>query len=362
MIQPSKLKKIEDILSERNEKSPIFIDVRSPSEYLEDHIFGAVNFPVLNDAERAEVGTLYKEDSFAARQLGAKLIGRNLPVNLQKVEDLLLDLNISGNDKKYKPFAVYCWRGGMRSRSLFAVMDMIGYKTFTIDGGYQSYRRYVNSYLNAETFPDTITIYGPSGAGKTELILNLQKNGYPAVHLEKYANHKGSLLGGSPEFQPTQKFFETLLFTDLNKFQSSKIIVEGESKKIGKITLPSRLYSNMMSGLKIWVELPLEVRARRLAEEYNESDEFVYSKLEYLKKFLSKTIHSEIIDSIQKGNRYNASYLFLKYHYDLFYLRGAPEKSKDRQYDAVLKADSFEDLDKQVLEYFKEKFGKDSSI
>lgn len=354
MIQISKIKSIESILNEFSPSTHILIDVRSESEFALDHIPGAYNLPVLNDLERAEVGTEYKHNPFTARQLGAKRIAGNLKNNLEKIEQLIFNFN-QKNTTDHKPFCqfvVYCWRGGMRSKSLFTVMDLIGYKTFLVDGGYQNYRRYVNDYFQNQEFPDTVSIYGPSGSGKSELLSNLMQAGKPALHLEKYANHKGSLLGGDSADQPSQKLFESYLFQALQKIKSKYSIVEGESKKIGRIQLPDKYYSKMYSGKKIWVELPLELRAKRLAEEYDKSDEFILKKIQYLKRFLSREIYLQITQAITDNDRYTASILLLKYHYDLHYLKGSPEKSTDRKYEQVFQADSFENLNTQVIDYF----------
>lgn len=355
MIQTSKIKSIDAILSELSPSTHILIDVRSESEFAEDHIPGAYNLPVLNDIERAEVGTEYKRNPFTARQLGAKRIAGNLQNNLERVEELIFQFN-KNSQMEHKPFChfiIYCWRGGMRSRSLFAVMDMIGYKTSLVDGGYQAYRRHVNQYFQSESLPETISIYGPSGSGKSELISNLIGNGFPALHLEKYANHKGSLLGGDSSEQPSQKLFESYLFQALQKNNSSTAIVEGESKKIGRVMLPDKFYSRMSTGKKIWVELPLEIRAKRLADEYDKTDEFILHKLQYLRRFMSREIFSQIIQAIADKDRYTASILLLKYHYDRHYLKGSPEKDSERNYDGIFKADSFENLNRDVLEYFK---------
>lgn len=355
MIQISKTKTIDTILKEFSTSTHILIDVRSESEFAEDHIPGSVNLPVLNDKERAEVGTEYKQNPFTARQLGAKLIAGNLKNNLERVEELILAFN-KDCVEKHKPFChfvVYCWRGGMRSRSLFTVMDLIGYKTSLIDGGYQAYRRFVNHYFHEESLPEAISIYGPSGSGKSELISILQKSKLPAVHLEKYANHKGSLLGGNPSNQPSQKLFESYLYQALQKNNSSYMIVEGESKKIGGILLPEKFYSKMMIGKKIWVELPLEIRAERLAKEYNNSNEFILEKLQYLKRFIDGKVFLAITTAIAANDRYTAALLLLKHHYDKHYLKDSPETGTSREYAMIFKAESFNELQKYALDYFK---------
>lgn len=356
MIHLSKTKTIEEILNEYSSNSHILIDVRSESEFAEDHVPGAINLPVLNDKEREIVGIEYKKNPFTARQLGAKLIAQNLKGNLEKVEELISVFN-KGSDDKHKPFChfvVYCWRGGMRSRSLFTVMDLIGYKTTLVDGGYKAYRRRVNFFFHETEQLDTVCIYGPSGSGKSELIERMIKFQLPAVHLEKYAKHKGSLLGGDMINQPSQKMFESLLFHALSKIQSSYVITEGESKKIGRLLIPDRFYSKMTSGKKIWVELPLEVRANRLAEEYNFPVDYILDKIKFLKQFIDGKIFKAIAEAIVANDRYTAAYLLLKHHYDAYYLKGSPDHNTSREYLEVFKASSFEQLNEYVVQFFKQ--------
>lgn len=356
MIQISKTKSIESILSEYSKDSHIIIDVRSESEFAEDHIPGAVNLPVLNDKERAIVGTEYKKNPFSARQLGAKLIANNLKQNLEKVEELINLFN-KGSEEKHKPFChfvIYCWRGGMRSRSLFTVMDLIGYKTSLIDGGYKSYRSHVNHYFREEEIPETICIYGPSGSGKSELITNIIESHIPAIHFEKLANHKGSLLGGDTKNQPSQKQFESDLYDSIKKINNNYMVIEGESKKIGRLLLPERICKKMMTGKKIWVELPIEIRASRLSEEYDYPHEFILEKIKFLKQYLDGKIFNSITEAIAANDRYTAAYLLLKHHYDRHYLKGAPDSGTEREYIEIFKASSFEQLKQYVIDYLKE--------
>lgn len=352
-----------------NLESVVLIDVRSPSEFNEDHLPGAVNLPVLDDEERRQIGTLYKANSFAARHEGATLISANIAKILPQIKQISLSASSTASSQSssfHKPnaeFVIYCWRGGMRSSSLSSVLDMIGYHTSRLDGGYRSFRRLVQNTLYGSNGDDTsfsikqlrcISIHGPSGSGKTELLTELRNSGNSALFLEQYANHKGSLLGGDFTTQPSQKWFETLLWNDLRlqnllNTDSKSCFVEGESRKIGRLTLPTCFYDRMKAGSRIWVELPVEVRARRLANEYCENEEVLLKRLNRMKAYFSKPIFQEIIDSINKGERYRASYLLLAEHYDRYYKRNSPEIAGN--YLAVFREPTFAVLKDRVIEW-----------
>lgn len=361
MIPSFKLRQTEEILSqvlaqkvssEVLKSNLLLIDVRSPSEFTEDHLPFAVNFPVLSDIERAEVGTEYKRNRFSARQLGARLISANLVNILEKLEDLVRKTS-SGNHQAHFEFCLYCWRGGMRSRSLFTVMDMIGYKTRLLEGGYQAYRRFISKELELGFTPSTITLYGPSGTGKSELIRILRGYSLSILDLEGRARHKGSVWGENSEPQPSQKLFESHLYWDLKLANTDLLVVEGESRRIGKLFLPRKLYEHMCEGRHIWVELPVELRAERIAVEYKIPDEVLIQKLSSIKKFISAAIYKDIVAAILSKDRYKVALLLLQNYYDFFYRRAAPGGPKSpRAYEAVFRAKSFDQLQALVIDYF----------
>jgi rhodanese-related sulfurtransferase len=200
--------------------------VRSPAEYAEDHIPGAISAPVLDDAERAEVGTLYKQVSaFDAKKLGAALLAKNVA---RHVDSLFRD-----KDKSWRPL-VYCWRGGKRSGAMAHILREIGWRAETIEGGYKAYRRWVVGEL--ETIPEKFAfrvVHGPTGSGKSRLLGALQGAGAQVLDLEALAAHRGSVLGNLPDRpQPSQKMFESLLIDALSALKpSAPVFVEGESKK-----------------------------------------------------------------------------------------------------------------------------------
>ena len=239
------------------------IDVRTPAEFAEDHVPGAVNCPVLSNEERARVGTLYKQDSpFAARKLGAVLVARRIA---EQVETSFLD-----RPREWKPL-VYCWRGGKRSGAMAHVLRQIGWPACALDGGYKSYRRHVVAEL-AE-LPrrfDFRVITGATGSGKSRLLEALAARGAQALDLEALAAHKGSVLGGLPDAaQPSQKMFESRLLAVLNGLASERpVFVEAESRKIGQLQVPDALLDAMRASPCLVIEATDAARVAFLLGDY----------------------------------------------------------------------------------------------
>lgn len=239
------------------------IDVRSPSEFADDHIPGAENRPVLDDAERARIGTMYaKESGFAAKRVGAAVVARNIAT--------MLEGPFAGKPRTWAP-VVYCWRGGQRSRSLAHLLNEIGWRAVQLEGGYRAWRRYVIAQL--ETLPSQFrfeVICGLTGSGKSRLLEALASIGAQALDLEALAKHRGSLLGDLPDAaQPTQKNFDSELAVALARFDPRRpIYVESESKKIGTVQLPDPLLAAIRGAECIRVDTSLPLRIALLKEEY----------------------------------------------------------------------------------------------
>lgn len=239
------------------------IDVRSPSEYALDHIPGAVNCPVLDDDERARVGTLYAQKSpFDAKKLGAALVSRNVARHIET--------RFIAHDRQWRPL-VYCWRGGQRSAAMAHILREIGWNAAQLQGGYKSYRREVMAQL--QTLPrrfDYRVVCGATGSAKSRLLERLAARGAQVLDLERLARHRGSVLGNLPgDRQPTQRLFDSLLWDTLRRFEMSKpVFVEAESKKIGQLQVPSALLERMREGRCIVVRASVSERVRFLIEEY----------------------------------------------------------------------------------------------
>jgi tRNA 2-selenouridine synthase len=239
------------------------IDCRSPAEYAEDHIPGALSAPVLDDAERATVGTLYRQVSpFDAKKLGAALVAQNVARHVQTL--------FAGKGRDWRPL-VYCWRGGKRSGAMAHILREVGWQADTLPGGYRAYRRWVVAQL--EQLPEKLAfrvIHGPTGSGKSRLLAALRRAGAQVLDLEHLAAHRGSVLGPLPDRpQPTQKWFESLLLQELTAFDPAQpVYVEGESRKIGQVQVPEALIAAMRASPCIVLETSTDARVDLLLEEY----------------------------------------------------------------------------------------------
>ncbi|HVF63846.1 MAG TPA: tRNA 2-selenouridine(34) synthase MnmH [Casimicrobiaceae bacterium] len=238
------------------------IDVRSPAEYADDHVPGAVNYPVLDDDERARVGTLHVQHcAFEARKVGAALITRNIARIVTSWRD---------EPRSFAPL-VYCWRGGQRSRALSIVMREIGWRAVQLAGGYRAYRRHVLAALDSlpQRFRFNV-VCGLTGSGKSRLLAALAAEGAQVLDLERLAAHRGSLLGDLPDApQPSQKRFDSLVLDALRRFDVSRpVYVESESRKIGRLQVPAALLQAMRGAHCVSVDLPLALRVGLLQQEY----------------------------------------------------------------------------------------------
>lgn len=239
------------------------IDVRSPGEFAEDRVPGAINLPVLDNAERERVGTLYKQvSSFEAKKVGAALVSRNIAQHL--------DTHFADKPKSYRPL-VYCWRGGSRSGALTHILQRIGFAAKQLDGGYKAYRRHVVAELaRLPSLYSYRVVCGTTGSGKSRLLQALAHEGAQVLDLEALAAHRGSLLGALPDqAQPPQKRFESAIWFALSRFDPARpVFVESESKKIGALRVPDALIAAMRASPCVRLEVPLEARVKLLIEDY----------------------------------------------------------------------------------------------
>ena len=239
------------------------IDARSESEYAEDRLPGAVNWPSLNDPERHEVGTLYKQVSpFEARKRGASLVAANIARHIAR--------DVMDKPKDWQPL-VYCWRGGQRSNSLALVLGQIGFRVALVEGGYKAFRTAVLAQLPelAQRLSYRV-VCGPTGSGKTRLLQALEAAGAQVLDLEGLASHRSSVLGLIPgQPQPAQKRFDTLVWEKLRSFDPARpVYVESESKKVGNLAVPEALIAAMRASACLRLDLPDEERVKLLMEDY----------------------------------------------------------------------------------------------
>ena len=241
------------------------LDVRSPGEFAEDHVPGAINLPVLTDAERAEVGTIYVQDSrFRARKIGAAYIARNIARHLETA--------LADQPGYFAPL-VYCWRGGQRSSAMATILSQVGWRTTLLVGGYKTYRREVTARLYDGDLPlQVVLVDGNTGSGKTEVLGLLAQRGEQVIDLEGLAGHRGSLFGalaGQP--QPSQKLFESRLLAAVDAIDPARrVFVEAESSKIGERMVPPALWQAMATAPRIELVAPAELRAAYLVSAYRD--------------------------------------------------------------------------------------------
>ncbi|MFD2923624.1 tRNA 2-selenouridine(34) synthase MnmH [Halobacillus naozhouensis] len=309
---------LNELSTLRNNGEITLIDVRSPSEYYDATIPGSLNIPVFNNDERAEVGTLYKQvSSEAAKERGLEIFSAKLPGFIKRFSQI--------DTEK----AVFCWRGGMRSETAATVLDLMGIHVYRLQGGIRSYRQWVIQTLDQLEFkPRTYVLNGYTGSGKTTILRQLQKEGYPVLDLEKLANHRGSIFGQIGLEPNNQKKFESLLVQDLLRLQQSPYtLLEGESKRIGKAVLPDFLFNKKEQGTQLFIDLPLNERILNILDEYQPWDhqEQCIEAFRIIKKRIHTPIAKQIESHLENGEFYSAVQLLLEYYYDPLYDRTAEQ-------------------------------------
>ena len=294
------------------------IDVRSPAEFAEDHVPGAINLPALDNAQRAEVGTIYKQVSaFDARKIGAGMVVRNVADHI--------DGPLADKDGGWRPL-VYCWRGGQRSGVFATLLREIGWRAETIKGGYTTYRRLIFRALHEDPLAHRLILLdGYTGTAKTALLHRLAAMGVQVIDLEGLAHHRGSLLGARPGGQPAQKGFESAVAGALAALDPARpVLVEAESSKIGRINLPPSLWKAMLAAPRIVVSAPVPARAAYLAEAYHEviaDPEALAQKLRPLRRLRGHEVVDHWITLSAEGRLVDLSAALMVDHYDPAYAK-----------------------------------------
>ncbi len=299
------------------------IDVRTPAEFAEDHIPGAINCPVLSDEERITVGVLYKQVSpFEARKVGAALVARNIAHHLQT--------HFHDRPKSWHPL-IYCWRGGQRSSAMCIILAQVGWAAQKLEGGYKAYRREVLEKL--EVLPQSLTfrvICGPTGSGKSRLLTALADNGQQILDLEMLAGHRGSVLGKIPgKSQPSQKWFDSALLEAMQKLDPARpVFVEAESNKIGNITIPPAIIAAMHASECLVLETPQQTRVAGLLEDYRhylDNPEIFITRLQSLHRFHGTKQLEHWNSLIHAGEFATMVAELLTLHYDPSYFRATSQ-------------------------------------
>lgn len=318
------------------------IDVRSPGEYNHAHIPGAYSMPLFSDEERKVVGTTYKQQSREkAIKVGLDYFGPKMRKMVEEAEGIskkVLGIEEEHSGKQVqipnaKVLLIYCWRGGMRSGAVSWLLDMYGFKVYTLAGGYKSFRNYI-----LDTFKQSFhfnIIGGYTGSGKTETLKALQEKGAAVIDLEGLANHKGSAFGniGMPK-QPTQEMFENRLGCELRAMSyepaTSKapfrglggIWLEDESQRIGLVNIPHELWKTMRQSPVYFLDIPFEERLKHITEEYGQLDQQkLIEAIGRIKEKLGGLNAKTAIQLLEEGNTPESFRILLKY-YDKFYFKG----------------------------------------
>ncbi|WP_207102111.1 tRNA 2-selenouridine(34) synthase MnmH [Paracoccus shandongensis] len=316
------------------------IDVRSPAEYAADHLPGAINLPVLDDAERARVGTIYKQVSpFDARKIGGALVAANAARHIAGP--------LADRDGSWRGL-VYCWRGGQRSGSFATILSQIGWRVDRIEGGYKAWRALVVDRVQNRPVPaPVIVLDGNTGSAKTAILNRLARRGWQVINLEGLANHRGSLFGGRAEGQPGQKLFEGRLALALEALDPARpVLVEAESSRIGAVTVPKAMWQAICAAPRLRLEVPVAARAGYTAATY---DDMVVdpARVEAILAALSRLHPAERIEgwqaAVAAGDWRGLAEGLLRDHYDPRYLKHRLRYAEREK--AVVVLEDLRDLD-----------------
>ena len=302
------------------------IDVRTPAEFAIDHVPGAVNLPALSNDQRAQVGTVYKQQSpFDARKLGASLVARNVADHVAGP--------LAHHDGAWRPM-IYCWRGGQRSGSFALILQQIGWRADTVDGGYTAWRRLVKTALYDVPVPHhLILLDGNTGTAKTAILARLAAKGVQVIDLEKLAGHRGSSLGAMPSGQPHQKTFEAQLAIAIDACDPARpIILEAESAKIGRLNLPPQLWSKMIKAPRIMITAPLGARAAYLETTYRDmiiDPAQLAQRLRPLRHIRGHAVVDHWLALLQAGSFHALAQSLMEQHYDPAYAKARDAHASD---------------------------------
>ncbi|TMI65261.1 MAG: tRNA 2-selenouridine(34) synthase MnmH [Bacteroidetes bacterium] len=326
------------------------IDVRSPGEYNHAHIPGALSMPLFTDKERAAVGTAYKQESREkAIKIGLDFFGPKMKKMVEEVESLINSRKPKTDDPEPRTtnsILVYCWRGGMRSGAVSWLLDLYGFKVYTLVGGYKKFRNYVLENFKKEySFK---ILGGYTGSGKTETLKQLKRNGETVIDLEEIAIHKGSAFGniGLPK-QPTQEMFENLLALELiqsvagnQQRETNSIWLEDESQRIGLVNIPNDIWKLMRNSVIYFLDIPFEERLNHINEEYGQLDtQKMIDAIVRIKERLGGLEAKNAINHLESNNTIESFRILLKY-YDKWYLKGLHNREKINSLLHLIKCDS----------------------
>jgi tRNA 2-selenouridine synthase len=329
---------------EQLEGDYILIDLRSPEEYSDFTIPGALSLPLFDNEERKLIGTVYNHESIEkAKKIGVDFASKKLPILYEEISRLKKD-----RDK----VVLFCERGGLRSSSVCSLLSSLGVGAVKLRGGYKGYRSVVNAMLpKLNSGVNYIVIHGYTGTGKTELLKMLEDKGHDVLDLERYANHRGSLLGDvGLGNRVSQKQFESLVYDRLKGRKSNVIFVEGESSRIGNIVVPHYIMESMKAGKHILAEGSLDKRVQRIVEEYTQhvdckSD--IKNSLEKLGRHISAKRIEDYTRCIEEDNYCEVARDLMVRYYDPMY----ENEQKEFEYELTVNTDNMEEACRSIEEW-----------
>lgn len=300
---------LEELRDRQRKQDVVWIDVRSPAEYANATIPGSVNIPFFDDAERAEIGTLYSQVSVqAAKERGLEIISAKLPAFIKAFGQI------------DAPKAVFCWRGGMRSKTTATLLSLMDIRVYRLIGGYRAYRRWVVETLESLNFPPRmVVVHGYTGAGKTALLRRLRERGHPVLDLEAMAGHRGSVFGQIGLNENNQKTFDALLLEELLRLRHSPyVVLEAESRRIGKVVIPEFLMRKKEQGIHVWLDVPVPARVELILQEYRpwEHKERCLQAFQRIRSRIHTPVASAIEASLRDDAYAEGVKLLLQYYYD----------------------------------------------
>ena len=339
--------KIEEALKLKN---TIFIDVRTEKEYKDDHILNAYNMPLFNNDEYCEVGTIYKkEGKHQAIDKGFDFVSPKLKDMYKVAKEL---------SSEYEHIVIYCSRGGMRSSSVANLLISIGIDLYKLEGGYKSYRNYVLDYLNSiMTKKEFIVLHGLTGVGKTELLVELNKNNIDIIDLENMAKNSGSTFGFITynEKPPSQKNFETKIFEALFFSKSDYIFIESESKRVGHVLVPNEIYEGIVrDGYHILIECDMQDRVKRLCKDYiydrdEENIEGLKKCINTFRKRMGNKTVDEFLNLINNRSYEELIERYLVSYYDPLYTHSIEQY----KYNDIIKYKDINDTIRKLIDFHK---------
>lgn len=321
----------------------LLIDLRSPTEYIDGTIPGAINIPLFDDKERAEVGTIYRQESpEKAKEAGIKIVSQKLPEIYVKVDQL---------SAQYKHLVFFCARGGMRSNSVASLLEALNINALRLEDGYKGYRNHVLANLpmlikNIKF----IVLYGNTGTGKTFLLEKLKEKGMDTLDLEGCANHRGSTLGcvGLGE-QNSQKTFESLIYLALINKKTNTVFIEGESKRIGKDIIPDYLFEAMKNGIHVRIDASIEKRVENILKDYvHNTDGELIEALSHMKRHLGNEKIERYTQLIESHDYQPVIQELMEKYYDPLY------EHHEKNYSTTINSDDLDEATEALINLIDE--------